>query len=413
MTIVDNAYALVVGIANYHHINKLPTTVLQDAQDIYKLLISEQHCGYQPNNVQLLLDHQATNEALRQALVSLAGHSNPDSTVFIYLSCHGGQTETEPYAGEYLLPVDTVLSSDQLLTQTAISGEEFTAALKTIPARKMVVVFDCCHAGGIGQPKDTTASVMKSGLSEDYYTKLTTGRGRVILASSRHNEVSWIMPGDENSLFTKHLLAGLRGNAPGPGGVIRIFDLFDYIQPRVTSDQPDQHPIFKAEIEENFSLALYLGGKTPIQSPLAPLDDAFNYDVFISYRQQEPDKTWARKTLVPRLKAEGLRVCIDYTCFRLGRPLILEMARAVEESRYTLAILSPAYLKSNFTELENVLAEHLGLEQGQYRLLTAIREDCIPRLGMRANLMLDMTEDDEFDSNLARLVFQIRKSPDK
>jgi hypothetical protein len=36
-------------------------------------------------------------------------------------------------------------------------------------------------------------------------------------------------------------------------------------------------------------------------------EDGFKYDVFLSYRQQDPDKTWVRKTLYPRLKAEGLK----------------------------------------------------------------------------------------------------------
>jgi hypothetical protein len=199
---------------------------------------------------------------------------------------------------------------------------------------------------------------------------------------------------------------------PGPGGVIRIFDLFHYLGPKVTADQPNQHPIFKAELEENFPVALYLGGKAPAPMPAPPPAEDFAYDVFISYRQQEPDKSWVRKTLRPRLETEGLRVCIDHRDFRLGAPVVLEMARAVEESRYTLAVMSPAYLTSNFTELENVLAEHLGLEKSQRRLLAIMRQDCEPRLGMRARLWLDMTDDDEFETNLARLVYELRQPPD-
>ena len=145
--------------------------------------------------------------------------------------------------------------------------------------------------------------------------------------------------------------------------------------------------------------------------PAAPAD-GFAYDVFLSYRGQEPDKSWVRKTLRPRLEAEGLRVCIDHRDFRLGAPLVLEMARAVEQSRYTLAVLSPAYLTSNFAELENVLAEHLGLEQGQRRLLAVLRQDCTPRLGMRARLWLDMTDDAEFETDLARLAYELRRPPD-
>ncbi|HSF29899.1 MAG TPA: TIR domain-containing protein [Candidatus Tectomicrobia bacterium] len=409
---MDNAHALVVGIANYQHINNLPPTVLKDAQDVYTLLVDSQSCGYPTDHVELLLDKQATQSAIRQALAELAQHGNPDATVFFYLSSHGGRLESGRYAGEYLLPVDTLYTSDQSLAQTAISGAEFTTALQAIPARKVVVVFDCCHAGGIGQPKEATVPQLKA-LPESYYEALTSGRGRVILASSRSSESSYILPGAANSLFTQYLLAGLRGGAPGPGGVIRIFDLFHYLQPRVTSDQPNQHPIFKAELEENFPIAMYLGGKTPAPMPSPPPADHFAYDVFISYRQQEPDRSWVRKTLQPRLEAQGLRACIDYRDFRLGAPLVLEMARAVEQSRYTLAVLSPAYLTSNFTELENVLAEHLGLETSQRRLLAIMREPCTPRLGMRARLWLDMTDDGELERNVERLVYELRQTPDK
>jgi hypothetical protein len=122
--------------------------------------------------------------AIRQALTELAQCSNPDTSVFIYFSSHGGRLEAGPYAGEYLLPVDTWYTSDQSLAETAISGAEFTTALHAIPTRKVVVVFDCCHAGGIGQPKEVTAPKLKT-LPKSYYDALTSGRGRVILASSR------------------------------------------------------------------------------------------------------------------------------------------------------------------------------------------------------------------------------------
>ncbi|NER52519.1 MAG: hypothetical protein F6J92_38955 [Symploca sp. SIO1A3] len=51
---MNNAYALVVGIANYQSVTKLPPIVLKDAQDIYNLLIDPHHCGYSKDNVTLL-----------------------------------------------------------------------------------------------------------------------------------------------------------------------------------------------------------------------------------------------------------------------------------------------------------------------------------------------------------------------
>ena len=139
----------------------------------------------------------------------------------------------------------------------------------------------------------------------------------------------------------------------------------------------------------------------------------FAYDVFVSYRHTEPDLSWVRKKLVPRLEAEGLRPFVDYRHFKLGAPLVLEMARGVESCRYTLAVLSPKYLESNFTELENVLAEHLGLENSERRLIAVMIEACKPRLGMRARLWLSMLNDVEFDANIETLVNALREPPIK
>jgi hypothetical protein len=55
------------------------------------------------------------------------------------------------------------------------------------------------------------------------------------------------------------------------------------------------------------------------------------YDVFVSYRHAAPDGPWVRDVLVPRLRETGLRVFVDFDTFRLGAPLVLEMARGVEQ----------------------------------------------------------------------------------
>ncbi|GAA6618390.1 caspase family protein [Scytonema sp. NUACC26] len=410
MSVIGSAHALVVGIANYQKIKGLPETVLKDAKDIYELLINPQHCSYLPDNVQLLLDTEATQTALLQALAKLAERSNQNSTVFIYISSHGGQLKSGSYAGEYLLPVDTDFTSEALLAQTTISGTQFTEALRAIPAQKLVVIFDCCHSGGIGQPKDTDATEIKTGLPESYYDTLKQGRGRVILASSRSTEQSYILPGAGNSLFTQHLLDGLKGEVIAPGGVIRILDLFSYLQPKVTKDWPQQHPILKAEIEENFPVALYMGGKAATPLPTTSPNDAYEYDVFISYLAKDADKTWVRKTLLPSLESKGLRVAID-SRFPLGVPLIISMERAIQQSRYTLVILSLSYLESSYGEFENLAAQHLGLEESKYRLIPIVREECTPRLGLRILFLLDMTDEDEFDTNMERLVYQLRQLP--
>ena len=400
---VMDAHALVIGIADYQHITRLPGTVRQDALDIRDLLVDPERCGYPAENVTLLLDGQATRAAILAALAGLAASAGPESAVLVYISGHGGRVASGPGAGEYLLPVEAVLDSDAELASTAISGDEFTAALRAIGARKVLVVFDCCHSGGIGQPKDAAAPQVKAGLPDAWYERLASGRGRAILSSSRDSELSYVLPAAANSLFTEHLLAGLRGGVPSEDGLIRVFDLFEYVQPRVTAGQRDQHPVFKADLEENFAVALCAGGR----KGAVPRDDqGFRYDAYVSYADRDPDSAWVWDTLVPRLEADGLRIAVSGASGDPGVPVVVNAERGIRQAKRTLIVLSPAYLEDNVADFENVLAQTLGLQERSYRLLPLkilpLDEARLPvRLGMLTPL--DLTNPGRAHLALARL----------
>jgi hypothetical protein len=407
---LENAHALIVGIANYQKIPPLPATVLKDAQDIYNLLVSPNYGGYVPDNVQLLLDSQATQANLREALSSIAQKSNADSSVVIYISSHGGQVDFGPHAGEYLLPVDADCTSGASLAQTAIAGSDFTDALRAIPARKLVVIFDCCHAGGIGQPKDANAPVLKGGLSDSYYDRLKQGTGRAILASSRSTESSYVIPGADNSLFTQHLLAGLQGGIASEDGLIRIFDLFEYVQPKVTGDQPNQHPIFKAELEENFPVALYLGGQKGV---IPKVEAGFRYDAYISYVDAEPDTTWVWDTLLPQLEEAGLKVAVSGDVEEPGVARVVNIERGIRQAKRTIIVLSETYLRDNMAEFENTLGQTMGIQEGTYRLLP-VKSMTLDssRLPTRLSMLttLDLSHPRRAEREFQRLV-QSLKSP--
>ena len=69
------------------------------------------------------------------------------------------------------------------------------------------------------------------------------------------------------------------------------------------------------------------------------------YDVFVSYSSADQDWVW--KTLIPRLKCEGLAVCTDRESFDVGVPSLDNMANAVEASRHTLLVLTEAWVGSS------------------------------------------------------------------
>jgi Caspase domain/TIR domain len=358
----DNAHGLVVQISAYEHVPPLP--VVDDAASITRVLTDPDRGSYPTGNVQLLLDADATRSTLLAALDDLARRTNAESTVFIYFSGHGGHVATGPHAGEYLLPVDAVYPSDESLAATAVSGEQLTSALRAIPARKVVVVFDCCHAGGVGQPRDIGSAPMEIGLRDQYYDALVAGRGRAILASSRGSEYSYVPGGSRFGLFTAHLLDGLGGAAAGDDGYVRIFDLFEYVQPRVTTARRDQHPVFKAEVEDNFAVAM----RPKSAAPVVPTRDGeFRYDAYVSYA--EPDADWVWKDFVPHLERAGLRIAVSDDVAEPGVARVVNAERGIRQSRRTVVVLSESYLGDRMADFENVLAQTMGVDEGRYRLL--------------------------------------------
>jgi Caspase domain len=243
---MQSFYALLIGIAKYSYINPLSKTT-NDARDLYNTFIEN---GYPQQNLALLLDQDATKVAISKELDQLARCAKTNDTVVIFFSGHGARMIGGLSPGEYLCPVEAEINR---VKDTCISDAEFTAALRATNAGRLVVFLDACHSGGVGEPKDPDVRV-KVGLSEEAYSKLaTTGKGRVIIASCKADEVSWELPGMQNGLFTHYLLEGLRGKAARNDGTVWITNLFGYISEHVSKHKP-QHP-FQKSATEDFPIA--------------------------------------------------------------------------------------------------------------------------------------------------------------
>jgi uncharacterized caspase-like protein len=256
--VLKQGHALVIGVANYPKVRPLPETVLDDARDLGALLTDPAICGYPPAQVDQLLDVEATSDSIRAALADLAARTGPDDTALVFFSGHGAHAPSGGDTRQYILPYDCDLAD---LSHTAIRGDEMTRMLREIGAGRLLVLFDSCHSGGAGDPKGLLPQV-RLGLSEEYYQGLAQGKGRVVIASSRPDEVSWALPGMNNSLFTHYLLEALRGQCKMLGdGYVRVFDIFRHVADQVPA-KADQHPIFKATaMDVDFPVALARRGR--------------------------------------------------------------------------------------------------------------------------------------------------------
>lgn len=125
-------------------------------------------------------------------------------------------------------------------------------------------MLDACHAAGSAQLKGTGGAwAWKVGLPETYYAALSQGSGRVVIASSKGDQRSYVRQQGDLSLFTYHLLSALNGGAAIRGdGMIRVLDVYHHVSDGVQREHADQTPILKVhDMDLNFPLALDPGGQ--------------------------------------------------------------------------------------------------------------------------------------------------------
>lgn len=253
---LDAFHAILVGVGDYEHVEfaNLPATI-DDAKTVSELLADPKRCSYPPTQIETITGLDASAANIRTALKRITESTNHESTVFLYFSGHGGRALEGDQWHTYLCPRE---ANPYGLANTAISGDEFTAALAAIPARRMLVILDACHAGGSAELKsgDGTA-IWKSGLPENYYEALSQGSGRVVIASSKAEQYSRVRPQGDLSLFTYHLRDALAGKAAVRGdGLVHVLDVFHYVNEGVQADEPDQIPILKVkDLDLNFPIA--------------------------------------------------------------------------------------------------------------------------------------------------------------
>lgn len=361
-----NAHALLIQICGYPH---RPLPEVSDAADLAEVLQDPQLCGYPSAQVRVLIDHQATRAAVLTELRSLVAAADADASVVVYFSGHGGQLDD----AAYLIPIDAELAD---LPGTAISAQDFARELAPLRARKVLLLFDCCHAGGL-EAKELR---LRPGLSEAAYDALARGRGWALLAASGVDESSYVVAGHRNGIFTKHLLAGLRGGRPSDDGLVRVFDLFEYLQPLVSREAPAQHPLFKCALHENFAVARYRGGAI---DPVPRIDEAFTYHALLCYAQA--DAPFVRTTLLPRLRAAGLRVATTRDVEEPGLDRVLGLERGLEQARRTLVVVSRAFLRRDtrddkYTDHAVLQQKHADIRGGRFSLIPIYLEapDSLP-----------------------------------
>jgi hypothetical protein len=267
----QNGYAFLIGVG---YNQALPATV-NDAKALYDLLIDPRLAAYPQEQVQVLTEEASTKDSILSGLDTLADQvrENPDATVWIYFSGHGFlHEETHEY---FLIPYEYSL---QQIQTTCISSQQWSQKLKAIEAKKLMVWLDCCHAGGMLSKELNRLPFRESPPPKGTFEGLTSGSGRVVVASCKEDQKSYILPGARNSVFTTCLLEVLRGQGltDSDDEYIRFFQIMSHLYdevPESVKTKPQNPILVSGEgIDGDFTVCCRPRKKVVISQPTYPAE---------------------------------------------------------------------------------------------------------------------------------------------
>jgi hypothetical protein len=292
-------HALIIGVGQYRDpsIATVASTA-NDARALAELLRDPQLAAYPASQVRVLVDAKATRTNILDALGELAQRA-ADGTALIFFAGHGTSLPDQPLpmgtsashhgslpdrdlsaigyrlsAMNYaLLPFDTEVAR---LAETGIDAELFHRCVARVreKARRLVVLLNCCHAGGVGDQVLGNQAETLSGTAPppEFYRPLAMSSGQVVISSSRPAQKSGAVSrrSPQHTTFGAQLLAALRGAAPGAGPALGVFELFAALRASVPADARHinyqgaplvQEPLFYAsQLDDNLAVALRPAG---------------------------------------------------------------------------------------------------------------------------------------------------------
>jgi hypothetical protein len=251
-------WAVFIGLSEYQQID--PSEGCAEAATGFYETISriwgEEYC-------KLLTNDEATKNKIHKAINWLADNAGADDIVLIYYAGHG---DPSGYLSTY----------NSYYTDTWIGTVEMNSWLHYIKSQKMIIVLDSCHSGR--------------------FVPSLQHEGRIILTSSKSNELSYIFP-DSGGIFTVHMLDAIHDFID----VKRVMDfnlsaeeIFALAEPQTISDTTNyaetiQHPLISDGYEDELSLLIHFVLATDPPVPLV-------IDVYASDGESHPRTdllTWA------------------------------------------------------------------------------------------------------------------------
>ncbi|TIR50589.1 MAG: DEAD/DEAH box helicase [Mesorhizobium sp.] len=211
-------------------------------------------CDTLGGSTTLLIDETATRAGIEAAFQKLSG-CDADDTVVISFSGHGSESHE-------LVTSDADIYD---LYHTAIPLDELAGWFSGIPAKRLILLLDCCFSGGMGAKVLQVQAVPRGLQSVEARLAQMSGEGRLIITASAANEPAWENPRTGHGYFTHFLLQALQGAQEViENGRLPVLRLLEFVTRRVVDAANqfghEQHPTLRGTIDRELTWPVLVGG---------------------------------------------------------------------------------------------------------------------------------------------------------
>lgn len=215
------SHALIIGIDEY------PDSPLQRCVNDAEAVASCLRDRFQFNEVQLILNGDATRDRIREAYLSYAADTiQPDDRLIVFFAGHGHTRTSIRGETGFLIPVD----GDPDKVASLVPWSDFTAHAELISAKHIFFVMDACY-GGLAASRFLAG---RSRFARDMLQRLS----RQVLTAGKGDQpvLDGGGPRPSHSIFTGHFLNALEGNGATPQGIITAATVSSYVYQRVAAE---------------------------------------------------------------------------------------------------------------------------------------------------------------------------------
>jgi hypothetical protein len=273
--------ALVIGIDHYNQVSPLEYAV-SDAAEFRQTLIDS--LGFNPEDITYLINEAATRkEILKQFLRFSHEDIDVDERLIVFYAGHGHTRTGSRGEIGYLVPYDADMSD----YSTFIRWDEFTRNAELVRAKHILFIMDACY-GGLALTRSIPPGrvrFLKDMMLRHSRQVLTAGKADEVVADSGG-------PLPNHSVFTGHLLEGIRGNAATEDGVITAAGLMAYVYNRVATDKNSNQTPHYGHFDGDGDLVLVAPGLSALEAVEERDDDRL---VSIPFAAEEPEEEGTRE----------------------------------------------------------------------------------------------------------------------